>query len=43
MQEELEKNANLFQQALKDNGVLEVQEQIENVMEEISFANTIES
>ena len=42
MQEELEKNANLFQQALKDNGVLEVQEQIENVMEEISFANTIE-
>ena len=38
----LKKNANLFQQALKDNGVLEMEEQIESVMEEISFANTIE-
>ena len=38
----LKKNANLFQQALKDNGVLEMEEQIESVMEEISFANTLE-
>ena len=36
------KNTNLFQQALKDNGILEKEEQIESVIEEISFANTIE-
>ena len=38
----LKKNANMFEQALKDNGVLKKEEQIESVIEEISFANTIE-
>ena len=38
----LRKNANLFQQGLKDNGVIEMEEQIESVIQEISFANTIE-
>ena len=38
----LKKNTNLFQRALKDNGVFEMEEQIESVIQEISFANTIE-
>ena len=38
----LKKNANMFIQALKDNGVLEEEEHIESIIEEVSFASTLE-
>ena len=38
----LKKNANMFIHALEDNGVLEEEEDIESIIEEVSFATTLE-